>query len=80
MARLDALDGDAERRAARAMARPAAAPDQAVAIEHRVDGAFGRHLTSPSSRLTKSWRILRAPQCGFSALRRTIKVSTWAGS
>ncbi len=30
-----------ERRAARAVARPAAAPDQAVAIEHRVDGAFG---------------------------------------
>ena len=25
------------------MARPAAAPDQAVAIEHRVDGAFGRN-------------------------------------
>ena len=32
-----------ERRAARAVARPAAAPDQAVAIEHRVDGAFGRN-------------------------------------
>jgi hypothetical protein len=32
-----------EQRAARAMARPAAAPDQAVAIEHRVDGAFGRN-------------------------------------
>src|SRR3981081_1803205 len=32
-----------ERRAARAVARPTAAPDQAVAIEHRVDGAFGRN-------------------------------------
>src|SRR5712691_5142429 len=32
-----------ERRAARAVARPATAPDQAVAIEHRVDGAFGRN-------------------------------------
>jgi hypothetical protein len=25
------------------VARPTAAPDQAVAIEHRVDGAFGRN-------------------------------------
>ncbi len=32
-----------QRRAARAMARPAAALDQAVAIEHGMDGAFGRH-------------------------------------
>ena len=32
-----------ERRAARAVARPAAAPDQAVAVEHRVDGALGRN-------------------------------------
>jgi hypothetical protein len=30
-----------QRRAARAMARPAAPPDQAVTIEHRMDGAFG---------------------------------------
>jgi len=32
-----------ERRAARAVARPAGASDQAVAIEHRVDGALGRN-------------------------------------
>jgi len=25
------------------VARPAAAPDQAMAIEHRMDGAFGRN-------------------------------------
>jgi hypothetical protein len=31
-----------QRRAARAMARPAAALDQAVPVENRVDGAFGR--------------------------------------
>src|ERR1700693_3747144 len=29
-----------QRRAARAVARPAAAPDQAVTVEHRMDGAF----------------------------------------
>ena len=33
-----------QRRAARAMARPAAALDQAVAVEHRVDDAFGGNL------------------------------------
>src|ERR1700687_5082262 len=32
-----------QRRAARAMARPAAALDQAVAIENRMDGALGRN-------------------------------------
>ncbi len=32
-----------QRRAARAVARPAAALDQAVAIENRMDGAFGRN-------------------------------------
>ncbi len=33
-----------QRRAARAMARPAAALDQALTIEDRMDGAFGRNL------------------------------------
>src|SRR5580700_8406608 len=33
-----------QRRAARAVARPAAALDQAVAVEHRVNGAFGGNL------------------------------------
>jgi hypothetical protein len=32
-----------QRRAARAVARPAAAPDQAMAVEDRMDGAFGRN-------------------------------------
>ena len=37
--------GDAlgERRAARMMARPAATRDQAVTVERRMDGAFGRN-------------------------------------
>src|SRR5258708_37977671 len=33
-----------QRRAARAVARPAAALDQAMAVEDRMDGAFGRYL------------------------------------
>jgi hypothetical protein len=33
-----------QRRAARAVARPTAALDQAVAVEHRVNGAFGGNL------------------------------------
>lgn len=33
-----------QRRAARTVARPAAALDQAVAVEHRVNGAFGGNL------------------------------------
>ena len=37
-------------------------------------------LTSPDSRRTRSSRILRAPQCGFSPLRRTIRVSTCKGT
>ena len=32
-----------QRRAARAMARPAAAPDQTMAVEDRMDGAFSRN-------------------------------------
>src|SRR4051794_31084198 len=50
------------------MARSAGALDQATAIEDRMDGAFGRTRISPSSRLTSSSRILRAPQCGFRPL------------
>ena len=38
-----------QRRAARAMARPAAALDQAVAVEHRMDGAFGGNLDTGES-------------------------------
>src|SRR5438270_6247597 len=54
----------AEGCAARTMARGAATLDQAVTVENRMDRALG--LTSPSSRLIRSSRILRAPQCGFS--------------
>src|ERR1700688_4003658 len=36
-----------QRRAARAVARPAAALDQAVTIENRMDGAFGRNSDVP---------------------------------
>src|SRR5437870_1893861 len=49
----------AEGCAARTMARGAATLDQAVTVENRMDRAFG--LTSPSSRLIRSSRILRAP-------------------
>ena len=69
-----------QRRAARAMARPAAALDQAVTIEDRMDGALAGTLISPSSRRTSSSRILRAPQCGLSAFSRTIRLSTCCGS
>ena len=69
-----------QRRAARTVARPAATLDQAVAIENRMDGALGRNPASPSSRRTRSSRILRAPQCGFSPLSRTIRLSSCCGS
>jgi hypothetical protein len=36
-----------QRRAARAVARPAAALDQAVTVEHRMDGAFGWNSDVP---------------------------------
>src|SRR3981189_2250136 len=36
-----------QRRAARAVARPAATLDQAVAIENRMDGALGRYSDIP---------------------------------
>src|SRR5664280_1945088 len=69
-----------QRRAARAVARPAAALDQAVTIENRMDGAFGRNPDIAIEPPHQSSRILRAPQCGFSALRRTIKPSSCSGS
>ena len=51
-----------ERRAARAVARPAPALDQAVAIEHRVDGAAGGnlHLTGKATQQTFA-DLARAP-------------------
>ena len=53
-----------QRRAARAVARPAAALDQAMAVEDGMDGASAGTLISPSSLLTSSSRILRAPSGG----------------
>jgi hypothetical protein len=44
-----------QRRAARAVARPAAALDQAMAVEDRMDGAFGRNpdiAVEPPAELT----------------------------
>ena len=69
-----------QRRAARAMARPTPAVDQAVTVEDRMDGAFGRDLDVAVEPPPKSLRILRAPQCGFSLLSRTIRVSICWGS
>jgi hypothetical protein len=36
--------------------------------------------TSPARRRTRSSRILRAPQCGLSRFRLTIKLATWRGN
>ena len=51
-----------QRRAARAMARPAAAPDQTMTVEDRMDGAFGRNpevsIEPPHQELTD---LARAP-------------------
>ena len=51
-----------QRRAARAVARPAATLDQAVAIENRMDGALGRNpdiaVEPPDQKLAN---LARAP-------------------
>ena len=66
-----------ERRAARAVARPRRAR---LTRPWRSSTAWIVLLagtrTSPASRRTRSSRILRAPQCGFSRLSRTIRPST----
>jgi hypothetical protein len=64
-----------QRRTARAVARPAAALDQAVTIENRMDGAFGRNSDVPIEPPDQQFADLASPQCGFSALRRTIRLS-----
>src|SRR3981189_3651514 len=69
-----------QRRAARAVARPPATLDHAVATENRMDGAFGRYSDIAAEPPDRSSRILRAPQCGFSAFSRTIRLSTCCGS
>jgi hypothetical protein len=69
-----------QRRAARAVARPAATLDQAVAIENRMDRALGRNPDIAVQTPDESSRILRAPQWAFSAFRRTIRLSIGWGS
>ncbi len=63
------------------VARPAAALNEAMTIENRVDGAFGRNpcvaIEPPHQELTN---LARAPQCGFSHLRQTMRRSTCVGS
>src|SRR5690349_10377156 len=76
-----------QRRAARAVARPAAALDQAMAIEHRMDGAFGGNpdiaIEPPDQQLAD---FARAPVrlLGFEAdnqaldlLRELIGIAHW---
>jgi hypothetical protein len=62
------------------MARAATPPDQAVAVEHFVDGALGQHpdvtVEPPHQQLADLARAL----VRFLALSRTIGVSIWAGS
>jgi len=69
-----------QRRAARAVARPAATLDQAMAIEHRMDGAFGRNpdiaIEPPDQQFAD---LARAP-VRFLGLRRTIRPSICSGS
>src|ERR1700730_4183345 len=76
-----------QRRAARAVARPAAAPDQAVAIEHRMDGAFGGNpdiaVESPNQPLANLARTpmrlvgLQADNQGLDLGRQLVGVTDW---
>src|SRR5712664_4404321 len=69
-----------QRRAARAVARPAAALDQAVTIENRMDGAFGRNPDIPIEPSDQELADLASPPVGFSALSRTIRLSICCGN
>ena len=54
--------------------------DKAMAIEHGMDGALGGDADVAGEALTRSSRILRAPQCGFSRLRRDDQALDLGGS
>jgi hypothetical protein len=56
--------------------RPAAALDQAVTVENRMDGAFGRNPDIAAEPAHQQFAIPRAPQCGlrgnhFALVQRT---------
>lgn len=69
-----------QRRAARPVARPAATLDQAMAIEHRMDGAFGRNpdiaIEPPDQQFAD---LARAP-VRFLGFEATIRPSICSGS
>ena len=56
------------RRAARAMARPTAALDQAMTIENRMDGAFGGNSDVPVEPPDQEFSDLAGSPMGFLAL------------
>ena len=62
------------------MARPAHALDQAVAVEHRMDGALGRKAHVAGKPPDQKLADLTRPQCGLSRLNATIRLSICAGS
>src|SRR5665213_840070 len=75
--------GHSPRRQRRAVGAVAACPgalDQAVAVEHRMDGALGRQANVAGKLAQHQFADLRAPQCGLSRLRSTISRSIWSGS
>jgi hypothetical protein len=74
------LGAGGERRALGLAADAAHAADETVAIEHGVDGGGRWDPHIPARRRTSNSRILRAPQCGFSFLAVTIRLSIWPGS
>ena len=68
-----------QRRAARAMARPAAALDQAAAVEHRVDGAFSGNLNVAIEPAHQQFADAGAPVRLLGSLRRRGRRATLTG-
>lgn len=68
-----------EGRAPRPVA-PADAGDQAVAVEHGMDGAGRRHPDVARQATDQQFADLAGPQCGLSRLTRTTRASSWGGS
>jgi hypothetical protein len=62
------------------VARPAAALDQTVTVENRMDGAFGRNPDVPIEPPDQELADLASPQCCLSALSRTISLAIGCGS
>ena len=69
-----------KRCSAGAPAHPADRLDQAVTVEHGMDRALGRNAHVAIQPPDQELAILRAPQCGLSRLRTTIRLSICCGS